>query len=140
MRALWTAVLVGLALAGAALSFHSAPGSSAERPTAEFVRATCMPALEDPARLERMADERGWPRFIDRSSRQPNFMTVIGTGRANQGGQSLLVSVATSEKHGRPQNICSVVFEDAKPIRAGFVTAMLAGWECSIALSSRGSL
>jgi hypothetical protein len=88
-----------------------------------------MPALEDPARLETMADERGWPRFIDRSSPQPNFMTVIGTWRADRDGQSLLVSVATSKKHGRSQTICSVVFEEAKPIRSGFIAAMSAGWE-----------
>jgi hypothetical protein len=39
-------------------------------------------------------------------------MTVIGTWRANADDDSMLVSVATSVSSGRPQNICTIVFED----------------------------
>jgi hypothetical protein len=107
----------------------AAPGPSAEQRAAELVRATCMAAMEDPAKVERMAKVRGWTQLADRSSRQPSFMTVIGTWRAGQDDRSYLVSVAASRKHGRPQNICTVVLEGSTLARASFLAAMSDGWD-----------
>jgi hypothetical protein len=88
-----------------------------------------MAAMEDPAKVERMAKDRGWTQLADRSSEQPSFMTVIGIWRAGQDDRSYLVSVATSRRHGRPQSICTVVLEDSTLARAGFFAAMSDGWD-----------
>ena len=130
MRITAVAALVGIALAGAvALVADAASGPRAERRAAAFARATCMAAMEDPAKVERMAKDRAWTQLTDRSSEQPGFMTVIGTWRAGQDDRSYLVSVATSRKHGRPQNICTVVLEDSTLARAAFFAAMSDGWD-----------
>jgi len=99
-----------------------------------------MAALDDPANLERIATAGNWPRFIDRSSPQLSFMTVIGTWRANVVDGSMLVSVATSVSRGRPQTICTIVFEDAKPSRARFLPALTAGWRLDAIMDSSSAL
>jgi hypothetical protein len=130
MRVTAVAALVGIALAGAvSLVADAAPGPGAERRAAAFARATCMAAMEDPAKVERIAKDRGWTQLADRSSEQPSFMTVIGTWRIAQDDRSYLVSIATSRNHGRPQNICTVVFESSELARAGFFAAMSDGWD-----------
>jgi hypothetical protein len=43
-------------------------------------------------------------------------MTVMGTWRTNADGDNpMLVSGATSVSGGRPQTICTIVFEDTRP-------------------------
>ena len=137
MRRLAAAMLAGAALAGAvSLAAGAGPVAGGEERTAEFVRETCLAALDDPANLERIAEARDWPRFIDRSSAQPSFMTVIGTWRATADDDSMLISVATSVSGGRPQTICTIVFEDTPPSRAGFLRALTNGWRLDTIIDS----
>jgi hypothetical protein len=83
MRMVVAAVLAGVVLASAGmLAGGGGPAIGGAERTAEFVRKTCTAALDDPANLERIAAAGHWPRFIDRASPQPDFMTVIGTWRA----------------------------------------------------------
>ena len=133
MRMLAAAVLAGVLLGSAGAA---GPPTRADEHTAEFVRKTCMAALDDPANLERIAAAGAWPRFLDRSSPQPTFMTVIGTWRATAGDNSMLVSVATSVSRSRPQNICTVVFEETRPSRARFLPALTAGWRLDTIIDS----
>jgi len=141
MRVTAAAVLAGLAVASAVLVLGAVGASpSADERMAAFVRKTCMAGLKDPANVERIAEAADWPRFLDRSSPQESFMTVIGTWRASVDDGTVLVSVATSDNRGRPQNLCAIVFEEAKPNRAGFLAAVSAGWALDTVMDSSSSL
>jgi hypothetical protein len=138
MRAMALAALAGLALVSAV--GPSGGESSRDTRMAEFVRKTCTAGLQEPANVERIAAAGGWPRFADRASPQADFMTVIGTWRATLGDDTVLVSIGTSESGGRPQTLCTVVFEDAKPRRAAFLPVVAAGWTLDTIMDSSARL
>jgi hypothetical protein len=118
--------IIGLA----ALTLAASPALAADiepKAAVEFVLSTCLPAMDDLANVEKIAQEKGWSRVSD----DLPLNTEIEKSRAHWKAPEFYVITETYLLKGIYHH-CFVVFRPAKVMRDAFLEAISASIELSL--------
>jgi hypothetical protein len=125
-------LLAGL-LAGALLwSPIAAPAFASPKTAADFTIETCRGAIDDPAKVDAMAQEQHWTSAPEGlAGAQNNLAKLRSAWTVNEGEDKFIIATGTSQNTGSDGtgNVCMVMFPDAKVQRNEFYNVISTAME-----------
>jgi len=99
------------------------PAFASQRSAAEFTIATCRGAIDDPAKIDAMAEEQHWTSAPEAlAGAQNNLVKLQSAWTVGEGDDKFIVATGLSQNTGsdRTGNVCMVMFPGVKVQRNEF--------------------